>query len=217
MSSASVFDRTTTNNTVTTDNDVEGEKEKLLRRLKELMITEESEVDRNLQETRIKLSNLEAEYIRTVNDLKEKFSKEEEELLKSQQEEVEELKKRQLAEEQRIAKEISKLEAELECILAPSRMLASLRDTEGQQDKTAVPIVAQNPELSDLEQELQCSNCLKVCCPPGMIFQCPEGDLLCESCRDKVDSCPACNINLCPALLSRNKVLENISKKYFKC
>ena len=214
MSNASIFDRTISNSN---NNEVEGEKEILLRRLKELMISEESEVERNIQETKIKLSNLESEYLKTVAHLKEEFAKEEEELLKVQQEEVEALKKSQVTEEQRIVNEIRKLESELECILAPSKMLSALRDNNVQEDKKTVAMVSQNPELSDLEQELQCSNCMKVCAPPGMIFQCPEGDLLCESCRETVQSCPACNISLCPALLSRNKVLENISKKYFKC
>lgn len=41
-----------------------------------------------------------------------------------------------------------------------------------------------------------------------------QGDLLCETCTETA-SCPACSIKLAPGTLARNKVLENIARKYF--
>ena len=67
MSSASVYDKITTNSSS------DGEKEILLKRLKELMMTEESEMDKNLREKKIKLSQMESEYSRSVNELKKEL------------------------------------------------------------------------------------------------------------------------------------------------
>ena len=106
-----------------------GEKESLVRRLRELVLSEETEVDRNLAEAKQRLSRVEAEYARSVNELKQEAAKEEENLLKAQREEFALLQSTQAKEEERIEREIRKLEAELESILAPAKMLASLRNT----------------------------------------------------------------------------------------
>ena len=221
-----------------------GEKESLVRRLRELVLSEETEVDRNLAEAKQRLSRVEAEYARSVNELKQEAAKEEENLLKTQREEFALLQSTQAKEEERIEREIRKLEAELESILAPAKMLASLRNTASiaevrshilifpltvviiadyliccYQEPRPPPSVAAAPELSSLESELLCVVCGRVCAPPrsAAIYQCPEGDLVCEECRHSATRCPVCSIQLCPALLSRNKVLENIARKYFKC
>ena len=106
-----------------------GEKESLVRRLRELVLSEETEVDRNLAEAKQRLSRVEAEYASSVNELKQEAAKEEENLLKAQREEFALLQSTQAKEEERIEREIRKLEAELESILAPAKMLASLRNT----------------------------------------------------------------------------------------
>ena len=106
-----------------------GEKESLVRRLRELVLSEETEVYRNLAEAKQRLSRVEAEYASSVNELKQEAAKEEENLLKTQREEFALLQSAQAKEEERIEREIRKLEAELESILAPAKMLASLRNT----------------------------------------------------------------------------------------
>ena len=236
MSTCSVLDRLGSGDA--------GEKESLVRRLRELVLSEETEVDRNLAEAKQRLSRVEAEYARSVNELKQEAAKEEENLLKTQREEFALLQSTQAKEEERIEREIRKLEAELESILAPAKMLASLRNTASiaevwshilifpltvvmiadyliycYQEPRPPPSVAAAPELSSLESELLCVVCGRVCAPPrsAAIYQCPEGDLVCEECRHSATRCPVCSIQLCPALLSRNKVLENIARKYFKC
>merc|ERR1712170_314692 len=172
MSSASVFDTFSSN--------IEQEKESLVTRLRELMINEESQVDKNLNDCKTRVAQLESEYLKSVSDLKNEAFTEEEALLAVHMNEIKSLRK------------------------------------DGDQQEKRMVIEDSNAKLSELESELQCCSCLKVCCPPGKIYQCPEGDLLCDQCRDTVTICPACNIALNPQLISRNKVLENISMKYFK-
>ena len=201
MSCTSVFDRFTQNS--------EGEKEVLLKRLKELFSSEENQVDKDLHERKVQLSALETECLKKANELKAMFQAEEEELVSRQAKELSALEAAQLAEEERIEREIVKLSAELESILAPARLLTSLDPVPRQ--------AVVRPELSSLETELECCRCGEVCAPPGHIYQCPEGDLLCQTCRERLPStCPTCHCALAPELLSRNKVLENIARKYFK-
>ena len=205
MSCVSVFE--------TLANNVEEEKETLLTRLRELMLSEESQVDKNLNDCKTKVAQLEAEYLKSISDLKHEAALEEQELMAIQQQEVNALKKAHADEEQRIEFEIRKLEAELESILAPVRLLASLRNS-SPEEKNVIIEQRNNAKLSELEQELQCCSCMQICCPPIMIYQCPEGDLICQHCKDQVTTCPGCNISLNNQLLSRNKVLENIARKY---
>merc|ERR1712032_978422 len=122
MSSASVYDKMATNSS---GSGSDGEKEQLLKRLKELM-TEESEMVRNLREKKTKLTRMESEYTSSVNELKKELKIEEESLLSRQVAELNSLKELQSAEEERIQVEIRKLESNLESILAPSKMISTL-------------------------------------------------------------------------------------------
>lgn len=123
MSSASVYDKMAT---TSSGSGSDGEKEQLLKRLKELMMTEESEMDRNLREKKTKLTRMESEYTSSVNELKKELKIEEESLLSRQVAELNSLKELQSAEEERIQVEIRKLESNLESILAPSKMISTL-------------------------------------------------------------------------------------------
>merc|ERR1712098_483206 len=138
-----------------------------------------------------------------------------EEVLARQAAERKEMEEKFKLEEERIAAEIAKLEEELEKLLAPSQLLSSLA-TSQPVPVTSSPSVAK-AELSELEQELQCCACNRVCAPPIKIFQCPEGDLLCGDCHSSgsLSQCPSCGLEL-SGQTSRNKVLENIAKKYFR-
>merc|ERR1712064_109973 len=120
MSSASVFDTFSSN--------IEQEKESLVTRLRELIINEESEVDKNLNECRKRVAQLESEYLKSASVLKNEALKEEEVIVATHMDEVKSLKAAQEEEERRIEVEIRKLEAELESILAPTRLLSSLRN-----------------------------------------------------------------------------------------
>ena len=211
MSCTSVFDKFAQHNS-------ESEKEVLLKRLKELFSSEENQVDRDLHERKVHLSVLETEFLKKTNELKAILQSEEASLAERQSQELRSVKAAQVAEEERIEREILKLEAELESILAPARLLTSLASSEAPRPPPeATRAREQRAELCELETELQCGGCGRVCAPPRQIFQCPEGDLLCEDCRDPGPlTCPVCSCHLAPGLLSRNKVLENIARKYFK-
>ena len=133
---------------------------------------------------------------RVQKKLKEAHKKEEELVLARQKQEQEEQVNRHRGEEARIGVEISKLEDELERLAAPSQMLSSLSCTSN--PATTSPIHPVKAELSELEQELQCCACSHVCAPPSLIFQCPEGDLICGACRDSgLKSCPSCRSFFC--------------------
>ena len=190
----------------------------MLKRLKELFSSEESQVDRELQERKVQLSVLESEFLKKTNELKAILKADELSLAERQTRELNSVKAAHVAEEERIEREILKLEAELESILAPARLLSSLATTGTPRVSEPPRPRAEKAELCELETELECCGCGRVCAPPRQIFQCPEGDLLCQDCRDGggPQVCPACSCHLGPGLLSRNKVLENIARKYFK-
>jgi len=208
MSSATIPDN------MTMDESQENEKEALLRRLKELLEGEGRQVAEDLASKKRQLDEVEDERRKRVKELKEAHKKEEEVVLARQKQEQEEQVNRHRGEEARIGVEISKLEDELERLAAPSQMLSSLSCTSN--PATTSPIHPVKAELSELEQELQCCACSHVCAPPSLIFQCPEGDLICGACRDSgLKSCPSCRLDLA-GQTSRNKVLEKIAKKYFK-
>ena len=211
MSCTSVFDKFAQENSGS-------EKEVLLKRLKELFSSEESQVDRELQERKVQLSVLESEFLKKTNELKAILKADELSLAERQTRELNSVKAAHVAEEERIEREILKLEAELESILAPARLLSSLATTGTPRVSEPPRPRAEKAELCELETELECCGCGRVCAPPRQIFQCPEGDLLCQDCRDGggPQVCPACSCHLGPGLLSRNKVLENIARKYFK-
>ena len=211
MSCTSVFDKFAQENSGS-------EKEVLLKRLKELFSSEESQVDRELQERKVQLSVLESEFLKKTNELKAILKADELALAERQTRELNSVKAAHVAEEERIEREILKLEAELESILAPARLLSSLATTGTPRVSEPPRPRAEKAELCELETELECCGCGRVCAPPRQIFQCPEGDLLCQDCRDGggPQVCPACSCHLGPGLLSRNKVLENIARKYFK-
>ena len=114
-----------------------------------------------------RVAQLESEYLKSASDLKNEAFTEEEALLAVHMNEIKSLRAAQEEEERRIEVEIRKLEAELESILAPTRLLSSLRKDGDQQEKRMV-IEDSNAKLSELESELQCCSCLKVCCPPGI-------------------------------------------------
>ena len=185
MSCTSILDRLG-------DESVENEKEALLRRLKELLEGEGRQVAEDLASKKRQLEEVEEDRSRRVKELKEAHQREEEMTAARQKQEQEEQAARHRGEEDRIGAEIGKLEDELERLAAPSQLLSSLSCTTN--PPTTSPLPPVKAELSELEQELQCCACSHVCAPPSLIFQCPEGDLICGACRDSgsLKSCPSC-------------------------
>lgn len=61
---------------------------------------------------------------------------------------------------------------------------------------------------SSLDNVLDCPVCSALVMPP--IYQCPNGHLLCSSCREKVTDCPTCRA---PMGCIRNLAAEKLAKK----
>uniref|UniRef100_A0A0K2VBW2 RING-type domain-containing protein n=1 Tax=Lepeophtheirus salmonis TaxID=72036 RepID=A0A0K2VBW2_LEPSM len=61
-----------------------------------------------------------------------------------------------------------------------------------------------------------CPVCLCLLKPPLRIFQCPEGHILCEECKENpaLVHCPQCRVPL-EGLCSRNRALEEVARSYF--
>ena len=194
----------------------ESEKELLLKRLKELIDVEGNQIKEDLEARKRQLIEVEETHKDNVEKITVNHRREEEEMVKRHKQEIESMNVRHSAEEERIQHEIEKLEEELQSILAPSQLLSSLTST--QKSSTVTKVAPVKPELTELEQELECCGCGKICSPPTKIYQCPEGDLICEVCRGgagtRLEICPACKVELA-GMVSRNKVLEKIAKKYF--
>ena len=74
-------------------------------------------------------------------------------------------------------------------------------------------VVAQNEEDED---QFACPVCLELLRPPLRIFQCPEGHILCENCKENpaIVHCPQCRVPL-ERNCSRNRALEEVARNYF--
>ena len=74
-------------------------------------------------------------------------------------------------------------------------------------------VVAPNEEDED---QFACPVCLEVLRPPCRIFQCPEGHILCENCKENpaIVHCPQCRVPL-ERNCSRNRALEEVARNFF--
>jgi len=189
------------------------EKEYLLKRLEELMNQEKKQVNADLNARREQLRQavdtqksdtdfLERKHQQEIKDMKERHDKE-----------IKYLEDEYLDQSEHLKKEIELLENELESMSAPSLILSAITNTEFL-PRTPTPL---SSEMTELEADLQCCACDLICKPPLKIYQCPEGDLLCQKCKEQPDltKCPDCGVELA-GQISRNKVLENIAAKYFQ-
>jgi len=190
----------------------ESEKDILLKRLKEIIDDEGLQIKQDLDIRKKQLEEVEVDQASKLNKLKSSHKLEEDEMRQRHIKETETMQVRHSGEVQRIKQEIKKLEEELENIIAPCELLSNLTTTS--RSSSLAKITPTKPGLSELEQELTCCGCSLVCRPPSKIYQCSEGDLICEICRKTLETCPECQMKLAGGL-SRNKVLENIARKYF--
>jgi len=122
-------------------------------------------------------------------------------------------------EKEKTVRKIRILEEELENLQQEKdRRLRLLAETNvklrGDLDK------AQRYNASNAQNEedcnLACPVCLELLKPPLRIFQCPEGHILCENCKENPSMvhCPQCRVRL-DSNCSRNRALEEIARTYF--
>lgn len=189
---------------------MEAEKDKLLKRLEVLIEQEKKQVIEDLDARTCQLHQAKKKHKADFDEMVDRHNEEEEEMRKRHNEEKKKQSDGQSAEEFRLEAEIQSLNEKLESINIPMTFLP-LSPTCSNADNQ------RNSALSELEAELQCCGCGKICSPPTQIYQCCEGDLLCQGCRNDNNllTCPACHIPL-EGKTSRNKVLEKLAKKHFK-
>ena len=68
---------------------------------------------------------------------------------------------------------------------------------------------SENPRL---EKEFECPVCLEVMAPPKKIFQCTNGHLICDSCKNhpEIRSCPSCRVLIVTSQFTRNIPMERL-------
>eukprot|EP00090_Calanus_glacialis_P045589 TRINITY_DN8561_c0_g1_i1.p1 TRINITY_DN8561_c0_g1~~TRINITY_DN8561_c0_g1_i1.p1 ORF type:complete len:373 (-),score=96.36 TRINITY_DN8561_c0_g1_i1:46-1164(-) len=189
------------------------EKDYLLKRLEELMNQEKKQVNADLNARRVQLRETKDSQQNDITFLENKQKQEIAEMKKRHDQECNYIEDEFIDKSEHLIKEIELLENELESMSAPSQILSAIVNSEVP-PRTPTPL---RSELTELEAELQCCNCSFICEPPTKIYQCPEGDLFCQKCKDLsgLEICPDCGVGLA-GQMSRNKVLENIAIKYFQ-
>ena len=73
-------------------------------------------------------------------------------------------------------------------------------------------------DLALFDKDFECSVCLDDMKPPVKIFQCRNGHVMCEPCKNhpEVITCPTCRIPLPgPNALMRNIPMEKLARSYF--
>ena len=93
---------------------------------------------------------------------------------------------------------------------------AKLRELAEQLEKAERKSVLQTTSQSHEEHWFGCPVCLLLLKPPIRIFQCPEGHILCEECKENpaMVHCPQCRCSL-EGQCSRNRALEEVARSYF--
>ena len=70
---------------------------------------------------------------------------------------------------------------------------------------------SENPRL---EKEFECPVCLgvMVMVPPKKIFQCRNGHLICDGCKNhpEIKSCPSCRVSVVTSQFTRNIPMERL-------
>lgn len=79
--------------------------------------------------------------------------------------------------------------------------------TNSQLQKLSHP--SENPRL---EKEFECPVCMEMMAPPKKIFQCTNGHLLCDSCKNhpEIRSCPSCRVLIVTSQFTRNIPMERL-------
>ena len=67
----------------------------------------------------------------------------------------------------------------------------------------------------DVTKLLECPVCLDEMLPPVKIFQCSNGHIICEKCKNMVKVCPTCRVGMVSS--TRNILAENLADQKQKC
>lgn len=162
------------------------------------------------------------------------------ELIQAQQAETQELEQARAQKHQEVQSVYQRLQSEIELTHEKVRSLeADIQTSIRLKSETSASLVTELEELgSDLERAERksmlnnvsgagaspereehwfgCPVCLVLLKPPMRIFQCPEGHILCEECKENPSMvhCPQCR---CPleGVCSRNRALEEVARSFF--
>ena len=183
-------------------------KEYLLKRLGDLLSQEKEQLNSDLLRRKEQLEETRSSQAEEIEAL-DKRHREELRLLRNKHaQKFAELECNYLDHVENLRKEIELLENEKANMGGPVDLISNYLQSN--------PV--KSPQVTELESELECCSCGCICKPPCKIYQCAEGDLLCERCKDKLTPdtvCKGCNCLLL-GQVSRNKGLEKIAAKYFQ-
>ena len=74
------------------------------------------------------------------------------------------------------------------------------------------------PTSETMKEDFDCPVCYEVMEPPRRIYQCLNGHLICQNCKERpeIRICPVCRVNLGPRKenLSRNLAMEKLAGDY---
>jgi len=205
LSSANISEdlRRSCSNIVARASEKEMSKEYLLKRLGDLLAQEKKQLNEDLLRRKQQLKETRNVQAKELNALDKQHKEELRKLRNTQTQNISNLESNYLDQVEYMKKEIEFLENEKINMESPQDIISNY---------------LQPSRPSELESELECCNCNLICKPPCKIYQCPEGDIFCQNCKnetDKLEECPKCGIGL-TGQLSRNKGLEKIAAKYFK-
>ena len=152
----------------------ESEKETLLKRLTEVIESEQRQVEEDISFRQEQLKMAESNYASSLEAMNHRHLEEERDVIERHKKEKEELLQTHSEEERKVINEVSKLENELQNLLVPSQLLSTLttrtRANEPRSKVSSLPVSCSSPasraDVGDLEQELQCCSCHNICCPP---------------------------------------------------
>lgn len=194
------------------------EKEFLLRRLQELITKEERQVKVDIEARAEGLRRQRKRQAVERSDLERRHEAEMLLMANNQASEKKNLDTTFADKSEFLKNELHLLEEELRSITAPVEMLSSLITSSPSSVPLSVASSIATPDtgdiIDDMREELECCGCGVVCYPPAVILQCPDGDILCQSCSEVREACPQCGVTLA-GRLSRNKVLENIANNFY--
>jgi len=181
----------------------------LLKKLEELLRQERKQVTEDLKRRKEQLLDTKETNAIELDSLKKKHKEELKKLRTDHSVRYTSFENDFLDEMERLKKDIELLENEKENMVGPNQLISECLSSRSDSS-------AGSRQLSELESDLECCSCSYICRPPCKIYQCPEGDLLCEYCSQEKTRrfCPKCGISLAGAL-SRNKGLEKIAAKYY--
>jgi len=214
LSSANISEqlRRSCSNIVAHTMEQELSKEFLLKKLEELLKQERKQVGEDLRRRKEQLKETRESHMKEMQSLSHKHKIDLKSLEEKYSKKFSNLENHYLDGIEQLKKDIELLENEKENMKNPNQLITNSMTPSS---RSCMNSAMGNQNLSDLESELQCCSCQHICRPPCKIYQCPEGDILCENCKPpKVLYCPRCRSSL-EGTMSRNKGLEKIAAKYY--